>query len=84
MCLVFNDSVSDNPAKPPPATKEEKEKNKQDLQLLNEVWKNVTKFPDPNHYISCAEIWIEFTLKNFSVINHFIALILLVNLNDYI
>ena len=24
-----------------------KEKNKQDLQLLNEVWKIVTKFPDP-------------------------------------
>ncbi len=40
MCLVFdtNDRGSE---------KANKEKTKQDLQLLNEVWKIVTKFTDP-------------------------------------
>ena len=30
------------------------------------MWKIVTKFSEPSEYISCAEIWIEFTLKNFT------------------
>ncbi len=58
LCFQFN--------KEAPKTKEEKEKNKNDLQLLNDVWKIVTKFTVPNEYLGCAEIWIEFTLKNFS------------------
>jgi hypothetical protein len=41
MCLVFNSSSEKG------TDKASKEKNKQDLQLLNEVWKIVTKFPDP-------------------------------------
>ena len=41
MCLVFNSSSEKG------TDKANKEKNKQDLQLLNEVWKIVTKFPDP-------------------------------------
>ncbi|RNA42489.1 hypothetical protein BpHYR1_036590 [Brachionus plicatilis] len=58
MCLVFNDHEVKN--------KENKEKNKQDLKLLNDVWKLVTKFEDIGQYMMCAEIWIEFTLKNFT------------------
>lgn len=61
MCLVF-DSTPTSIEK----TKEQKEKNKNDLQLLNEVWKIVGKFTDPASYMSCAEIWIEYTLKNFT------------------
>ena len=43
-----------------------KEKSKKNLQLLNEVWKIVTKFTEPTDYMGCAEIWIEFTLQNLS------------------
>lgn len=43
MCLVF-DTTNKNLDK---ETKESKEKNKQDLQLLNDVWKVVTKFAEP-------------------------------------
>ena len=64
MCLAFNEA---EPTPNKQLTKEEKEKNKQDLQLLNDVWKLVTKFNDVGAYISCAEIWIEFTLKKFTV-----------------
>jgi len=64
MCLVF-DSESTLTNKQP-ETKEEKDKNKKCLQLLNEVWKIVTTFNEPTDYMSCAEIWIEFTLKNFT------------------
>ena len=42
MCLVFDTSSSDKGS-----TKVDKEKKQQDLQLLNEVWKVVTKFTDP-------------------------------------
>ena len=38
MCLVFNSTL---------ANKEDKEKTKQNLQLLNEVWKVVTTFTEP-------------------------------------
>jgi hypothetical protein len=41
MCLAFDESsTSSNKTA-------NKEKNKQDLQLLNEVWKIVTKLTDP-------------------------------------
>uniref|UniRef100_T1JKK3 VPS35 endosomal protein-sorting factor-like n=1 Tax=Strigamia maritima TaxID=126957 RepID=T1JKK3_STRMM len=36
------------------------------LQVLNDVWKIVTKLKNPSHYMSCAEIWIEYTVKHFS------------------
>ncbi len=64
MCLVFDSApmLVDKQRE----TKEEKERNKKYLLLLNEVWKIVTNFNDPTEYMSCAEIWIEFTLKNFS------------------
>ena len=42
MCLVFDESSSSSAGK---AT--HKENNKHDLQLLNEVWRIVTKFPEP-------------------------------------
>ncbi|XP_046855573.1 VPS35 endosomal protein-sorting factor-like isoform X2 [Xenia sp. Carnegie-2017] len=35
------------------------------LQLLNEVWKVVTKLNSPEEYISCAEIWVEYPIKYF-------------------
>jgi hypothetical protein len=53
MCLLLDDSTRQT-------TK------KEELQYLNEVWKIVTKFSKLEHYISCVEIWIEFTLKNFT------------------
>ena len=40
MCLVFSEPQNTGGAK-------DKEKNKQDLQMLNDVWKIVTKFTDP-------------------------------------
>jgi hypothetical protein len=40
-CLVMNDSQAS-----PGSNIKVKEKNKQDLQLLNDVWKVVTKFND--------------------------------------
>ncbi|XP_068081598.1 VPS35 endosomal protein-sorting factor-like isoform X2 [Anabrus simplex] len=36
------------------------------LQVLNDVWRVVTKLEDPAHYISCAEVWIQFPVKHFS------------------
>lgn len=36
------------------------------LQLLNDVWKVVIKLKNTSDYISCAEIWIEYVVKNFS------------------
>ena len=56
MCLVFDTSSSDKGS-----TKVDKEKKQQDLQLLNEVWKVVTKFTDPTVIIfSIAQINISF------------------------
>ena len=67
MCLAFNvESSGSKGEAAAPKTKEEKERVKNDLQLLNDVWKIVTKFTSPAEYLGCAEIWIEFTLRNFS------------------
>ncbi|XP_076309475.1 VPS35 endosomal protein-sorting factor-like isoform X2 [Tachypleus tridentatus] len=38
----------------------------QRLQMLNEVWKVVTKLKNPADYMSCAEVWIEYPVKHFS------------------
>lgn len=45
------------------------------LQVLNDVWRIVTKLEDPGHYISCAEVWIQFAVKHFSSreVNTFLA-----------
>ncbi|GFO28653.1 upf0505 protein c16orf62-like protein [Plakobranchus ocellatus] len=37
----------------------------QKLSVLNEVWKVVVKLKNPADYISCAEVWIEYVVKNF-------------------
>uniref|UniRef100_A0A1A8SLF0 VPS35 endosomal protein-sorting factor-like n=1 Tax=Nothobranchius rachovii TaxID=451742 RepID=A0A1A8SLF0_9TELE len=36
------------------------------LTILNEAWKVITKVRSPQDYISCAEIWVEFTCRHFS------------------
>ncbi|GIY19382.1 VPS35 endosomal protein-sorting factor-like [Caerostris darwini] len=36
------------------------------LQILNDVWKIVTKLKNPADYMSCAEIWIEYAVKHFT------------------
>ncbi len=36
-------------------------------QILNEVWKVVTSWEDPVHYMNVADIFIEFPLKHLSV-----------------
>ncbi|XP_070579924.1 VPS35 endosomal protein-sorting factor-like [Ptychodera flava] len=38
----------------------------QRLAVLNDVWKVVMKLKNPNDYISCAEIWIEYPCKHFT------------------
>ncbi|CAF92818.1 unnamed protein product, partial [Tetraodon nigroviridis] len=37
------------------------------LTILNEAWKVVTKVRSPQDYINCAEIWVEFTCRHFTV-----------------
>ena len=37
----------------------------QQLALLNETWRVVTKLKNPSEYVVCAEVWIEFVLKYF-------------------
>ncbi|KAG8173555.1 hypothetical protein JTE90_003498, partial [Oedothorax gibbosus] len=37
------------------------------LQILNDVWKIVTKLKNPADYMSCAEVWIEYAVKHFTV-----------------
>jgi hypothetical protein len=66
MFLVFSESSSPSSSTSTSNSKQIKERNKQYLQLLNDVWKIVTKFTNIDFYMSCAEIWIEFTLKNFT------------------
>jgi hypothetical protein len=39
----------------------------QQLPILNEVWKVVTKHDKPDEYVSVAEVYIEFPLKYFTV-----------------
>uniref|UniRef100_A0A1A7WFA7 VPS35 endosomal protein-sorting factor-like n=1 Tax=Iconisemion striatum TaxID=60296 RepID=A0A1A7WFA7_9TELE len=36
------------------------------LTILNEAWKVITKVRSPQDYISCAEVWVEFTCRHFS------------------
>ncbi|KAM9424671.1 VPS35 endosomal protein-sorting factor-like isoform 1-T1 [Pholidichthys leucotaenia] len=36
------------------------------LTILNEAWKVITKVRSPQDYVSCAEIWVEFTCRHFS------------------
>ena len=59
MCLVFNSSPEKG------NDKASKEKNKQDLQLLNEVWKIVTKFPDPAVYFIKNLLFLNLLLNLF-------------------
>jgi hypothetical protein len=37
------------------------------MQLVNQVWKGVAKLPTIENYVTCAEVWIQFILKHFSV-----------------
>ncbi|KAL3877496.1 hypothetical protein ACJMK2_035196 [Sinanodonta woodiana] len=37
----------------------------QKLAVLNEAWKPVMKLKNPTDYIICAEIWMEYVVKNF-------------------
>jgi hypothetical protein len=48
MCLVFNKTVALELAQSTKKDEKDKEKLKQDLQLLNDVWKIVTNFDDPS------------------------------------
>lgn len=36
------------------------------LQILNDVWKIVSKLTDPAQYISCAEVWVQYAAKHLS------------------
>ncbi|KAM9773653.1 VPS35 endosomal protein-sorting factor-like isoform X2 [Syngnathus typhle] len=36
------------------------------LTILNETWKVITKVRNPRDYVNCAEIWVEFTCRNFT------------------
>ncbi|KAJ7305823.1 hypothetical protein JRQ81_010189, partial [Phrynocephalus forsythii] len=36
------------------------------LQILNEAWKVITKLKNPQDYINCAEIWVEYTCRHFT------------------
>ena len=66
MCLVIGSSNSIS-FSGKTLSKEEKEKNKQDLQLLNEVWKVVTKLEDPS-VLKLLTLTIKYKLnKNFDL-----------------
>nr|XP_046233365.1 VPS35 endosomal protein-sorting factor-like isoform X2 [Scatophagus argus] len=36
------------------------------LTILNEAWKVITKVRNPQDYVNCAEIWVEFTCRHFT------------------
>ncbi|GAB5583027.1 VPS35 endosomal protein-sorting factor-like isoform X4 [Prionailurus iriomotensis] len=36
------------------------------LQILNEAWKVITKLKNPQDYVNCAEVWVEYTCKHFT------------------
>ncbi|XP_021918699.1 UPF0505 protein C16orf62 homolog isoform X2 [Zootermopsis nevadensis] len=36
------------------------------LQILNDVWRVVSRLSDPGHYVSCAEVWVQFAVRHFS------------------
>lgn len=41
---------------------------KEDCQsVLNVIWKYITDLTDPNKFMHCIEIWIQFTVIHFSV-----------------
>lgn len=41
---------------------------KEDCQsILNMVWKYITELTNPNKFMHCVEIWIQFTAIHFSV-----------------
>lgn len=35
--------------------------------ILNSSWKQISALNDPGQYVTCAEAWIQFTVKNFNV-----------------
>ncbi|XP_054246915.1 VPS35 endosomal protein-sorting factor-like isoform X3 [Indicator indicator] len=35
-------------------------------QILNEAWKVITKLKNPQDYINCAEVWVEYTCRHFT------------------
>uniref|UniRef100_A0A8D2QT84 VPS35 endosomal protein-sorting factor-like n=1 Tax=Zosterops lateralis melanops TaxID=1220523 RepID=A0A8D2QT84_ZOSLA len=36
------------------------------LQILNEAWKVITKLKNPQDYVNCAEVWVEYTCRHFT------------------
>uniref|UniRef100_A0A8C0G5H5 VPS35 endosomal protein-sorting factor-like n=1 Tax=Chelonoidis abingdonii TaxID=106734 RepID=A0A8C0G5H5_CHEAB len=36
------------------------------LQILNEAWKVITKLKNPQDYINCADVWVEYTCRHFT------------------
>ncbi|KAK7833336.1 hypothetical protein U0070_017335 [Myodes glareolus] len=36
------------------------------LQILNEAWKVITKLKNPQDYINCAEVWVDYTCRHFT------------------
>ncbi|XP_047233035.1 VPS35 endosomal protein-sorting factor-like isoform X2 [Girardinichthys multiradiatus] len=36
------------------------------LTILNDAWKVITKVRNPQDYMNCAEIWVEFTCRHFT------------------
>ncbi|CAI8033056.1 VPS35 endosomal protein-sorting factor-like [Geodia barretti] len=39
---------------------------KERLQLLNSVWKTVSKLTEPGEYIQCTQVWMEYVAKHFT------------------
>jgi hypothetical protein len=39
---------------------------KERLQLLNSVWKTVSKLTEPVEYIQCTQVWMEYVAKHFT------------------
>ena len=37
------------------------------LQVLNDVWRVVSCLTNAGHYVSCAEVWVQFAVRHFSV-----------------
>lgn len=36
-------------------------------QIVNSVWHMLGKLTNPEHYISCVEVWVQFAVQHFSV-----------------
>lgn len=41
--------------------------SEQQRQVLATIWKNISALSIPEYYISCAEVWIQFTVQCFGV-----------------